>query len=108
MSFSTERTAGRVTVMLYNEVLRYLGDAWRQRNRPQMFFEVFHRFFFWGKGDTSASFHTLGNCCSLKEEFKMFVIGVNKSLAYSFRSQFGMSSGPYALPGFSWPTLHAL
>ena len=35
-----ERTAGRVNVMLYNEVLRYLGDAW-----PQIFFEVFHRFF---------------------------------------------------------------
>ena len=38
----------------------------------------------------------------------MFVIGVTKSLAFSFRSQFGISSGPYALPGFSWSSLHTL
>jgi len=89
---STERTAGQVNVVL-------------QRNRPHRVFEVFDRFFFfWGKGDTSASFHTFGNCSSLKEELKMFLIGVTKSLAYSFRSQFGMSSGPYAFPGFSWPS----
>ena len=54
------------------------------------------------KGDTSASFHTLGSGCSLNDEFKMLVIGITRNSAYSLRIQFGMLSGPHALAGFSW------
>ena len=49
-----------------------------------------------GSGGTSASFHTRGTLTSEKEAFKMTAMGTAKISAYSFRTQFGMSSGPLA------------
>ena len=49
-----------------------------------------------GSGGTSASFHTRGTLTSEREAFKMSAMGTAKISAYSFRTQFGMSSGPHA------------
>ena len=49
-----------------------------------------------GSGGTSASFHTRGTLTSEKEAFKMTAMGAARISAYSFRTQFGMSSGPLA------------
>ena len=49
-----------------------------------------------GNGGTSANFHTRGTPTSEKEAFRMSAMGAAKISAYSFRTQFGMSSGPHA------------
>ena len=46
---------------------------------------------------TSALFHIWGRVCSFKDELINDVAGTAKMDAYSFRTQFGMLSGPFDL-----------
>ena len=57
--------------------------------------------FFFGKGVASAVFHIDGKRCSLKEALRISITGKATKSEYSFRSQFGIWSGPDALLGLS-------
>ena len=53
-----------------------------------------------GSGITFATFQIDGSFISLKEELMILLTGYARSIAYSFSSQLGISSGPHAFDGF--------
>ena len=57
--------------------------------------------FSFGKGIISGFFHVGGNLPSWKEQLKISVIGFDRQFAFSFSSQAGTPSGPWAIVGFN-------
>ena len=53
--------------------------------------------FFLGRGGTLAIFQMVGNRCSWYDALRIYVMGKARMSEYSFKSQFGMLSGPDAL-----------
>ena len=66
-----------------------------------MCFDTFVLGFSVGNGMTSANFQGKGSSCSANELFRIWVMGLARKWAYSFRSQFPIPSGPEAFLGFS-------
>ena len=88
-----------ITVMTKSSAILEIQGVKEIRRRS--FFKSLIHGFLLGIGVTSASFHTLGSRCSLKEEFKIVVIGYARKSACSFSNQLGILSGPQAFAGFN-------
>ena len=81
--------------IFHHEFLCYLRDTRREISLKSFFRSSTG--FFLGRGGTLAIFQMVGNRCSWYDALRIYVMGKARMSEYSFKSQFGMLSGPDAL-----------